>query len=869
MKKTILILTAYFALAFTAGAVPAYPYPIKVTQPDGTDRTVTLHGDEYLSWAVDESGKAVRIDRDGWVRDIPMSRSAIYYNAYTAREKRLAGIPRRQYSGMHLGSKHFLVLLIEFSDVKFTVPDPQSAFSDMMNLKGYSENGATGSACDYYYDQSMGAFDPVFDVVGPVTVNAMATYGASTSSSNDTYPQGALLDACAQLDDEIDFSLYDYDGDGYVDNIFFYFAGYSEAEGADSDAIWPHAYYAITKDRKWVMYDGVYLYRYACAAELKGRSGSRMTSIGTFCHEFGHVLGLPDFYDTDYSENGESEGLLGFSLMSGGSYNNGSCTPPNLNAIERNMIGWMDMPDWWTEDGTRTVPSISTNTAFRTPSSNEGEYFIYEVRDGTGWDKYIKSDVSDSSPTGLVMYHVDRSMNDVYGQTAYSLWANGYNINSYAGHPCMRIVHADASSKLYRNMVFPGGGNVTAINADSGHSRIWDGSLTGYYMENISFADGSVTLTLKKERNRIIYGTVTDSSGNPLAGVEVTVSDNESSAAAEKKFAPGKLRTSRQVLRASALGSATTAADGTFSVNVPASASSSINLNFFKTRYKPGKFELELDAGTLLKNVVLLNASEGQSSGLSKYKGVSSYGLGLGRSPWSLTAGVYFSAEELSFYAGMRIKQIDFMFYSGSDGTAEKVQVFADVGEDRLYTQTVDSPNYNSGMSSQDISAADIRIPAGKEMVFGYALTNIQYGYPITLATDSGDDVVGGDALFRADAEETGGGWSAIGIQEDDDTVTYYDIIVSVTLESVESPFAAFGVKLISNPGGYVSGSVFELKFEDPDSGEHPSRTAWYFDGELQDGPTVVLSSGRHEVKAVCTYADGHTEEIVQLIEVQ
>lgn len=867
MKKTLLTLAAIFAFALAAEAVPAYPYPIKVVQPDGRARTVYLHGDEFMSWAVDESGKAVSIEPGGWVKDLPMTRSALYYNAYAAREKRAQALPVRRSPDMHLGSNHFLVLLIEFADVKFSVPDPQEAFSQMMNLNGYSDNGATGSARDYYYDQSMGAFDPVFDVVGPITVDAMANYGASTGSSNDTYPQGALLDACAQIDDEVDFSLYDYDGDGYVDNIFFYFAGYSEAEGADSDAIWPHAYYAITKDRQLVSYDGVYLYRYACAAELKGRSGTRMTSIGTFCHEFGHVLGLPDFYDTDYEENGESEGLMGFSLMSGGPYNNNSCTPPNLNAIERNMIGWMDMPGFWTEDGTRTIPSISTNTAFRTPSVNEGEFFVFEVRDGTGWDRYIRSSVSDSAPTGLVMYHVDQSMNDVHGTSAYSLWNYGNDINSYADHPCMRIVHADAASKLYKDMVFPGGGNVTAIDAQSGHSRIWDGSLTGYYMQDISFAGGSVTLTLKKEKNRVIYGTVTDSSGNPLAGVEVTVSDKESAASGEKKFAPGRLRSQRQVLKASALSTVTTGEDGSYSVSVPAHASSSLSLEFFKQRYQPGRYDVTLDAGNMLKNPVLLNASEGRSSGLGKYKGISSYGLGFGKNPCSVTVGVYFSAEELSSYAGMRIKKIDFMFYSNGS-RADKVQVFADVEEERLYTQDVDSPVYSGGMSSQDISAADIRIPAGKEMVFGYALTNIGYGYPITLATDSGDDVTAGDALARSDSEETGGGWNAIGIEEDDGSITYYDVIVSVTLESVESPFAAFGIKLISNPGGYTAGNEFEFKFDNPDAGEHPTGTEWYFDGVLQKGSSTTLTPGRHTVKAVCTYSDGHTEEIVQVIDV-
>ena len=134
-------------------------------------------------------------------------------------------------------------------------------------------------------------------------------------------------------------------------------------------------------------FDGLGLDAYFCTSELKGSQGTNMCGIGTTCHEFGHSLGLPDFYDTNYEENGSCSALSSFSTMCSGSYNNDGRTPPYFNAEERVYLGWMidsdiqDLPA-----GEISFGSVKDDIAYRSYTDVEGEYFLYECRDGSGWD---------------------------------------------------------------------------------------------------------------------------------------------------------------------------------------------------------------------------------------------------------------------------------------------------------------------------------------------------------------------------------------------------------------------------------------------------------------------------------------------------
>ncbi|MBR4809155.1 MAG: M6 family metalloprotease domain-containing protein [Bacteroidales bacterium] len=520
MKKILFIFVA-LALCANAFAKPAWHGIYKHTLPDGTVVTLQKHGDEFFHWTTDASGQVVELDSNGWLRTVSTESFTLKRNS--ARIKRAA---RNQVyrSGEHIavGQKRFLVILVEFSDVTFSTANPRQDFDKMLNQQGFSDRGATGSARDYYYDNSHGYFEPVFDVFGPVQLeNEMAHYGGNDSGGNDLEAESAVMEGCKALDDEIDFSKYDLDGDGKVDLVFMFYAGYGEADSDVTDSIWPHRWY-LSYAGKSVTLDGKKIDSYACSNELIGfgEMKGQIDGIGAVCHEFGHAMGLPDFYDTDYTGNGYAGGTYDYSLMCGGTYNNESRTPPRLGIEERMLIGWIDESAVTeiAEKGNYTLEDLDSNTAFKTATDENGEYFLYECRAKTGWDAYIPEE-------GLIIYHVDKSTRsvsldygdgDVYNVPAIYLWDywenyNGLNMNG--SHPCCYIVPAgDQSSLNYygSKFAFPGAAYETSFAP-----RSWNGVDSSVTLKNISYSGGVVTFFADAPSAELDYSVI----ANPGNGV--------------------------------------------------------------------------------------------------------------------------------------------------------------------------------------------------------------------------------------------------------------------------------------------------------------------------------------------------------------
>ena len=547
MKKLFLTFILIF-VALSMSAIPARRGWIRYTQPDGSVISIMRHGDEFGHWTTDSQGRVVRQDADGFYRPVA--------GATVEKTRRQAAARRKSVRAHHsihmpsasiaVGQKHFLVILVEFPDRAFASSEARTAFSNMMNQKGYSANGATGSARDYYYDNSGGVFEPIFDVYGPVTVSHdMAYYGGNDSAGNDEHPEEAVQEACTLLDDQIDFTDYDNDGDGAVDLVFMYYAGYGEADYSDDDAIWPHqwqlSYAGIELAR-----DGVMVDNYACTNELIGY-GSRqgeMVGIGTACHEFGHAMGLPDFYDTDYETNGQAAALYeSFSLMDGGAYNNEGRTPPYLNIVERIMLGWEDKATALQEisaSGGYILRPVTENKAYKTPTDQDGEYFIYECRIDEGWDAELPA-------YGMLVYRVDESSRKVsindYGQVKASdlwdSWGNYNCINENGSHPCFHIVPAVAQDELLygytkhngyyyfdwddeglaAKIPFPGTENVTTFTAKS-----WNGADSDVSLSKIAFSGTQVFFTAKLPSAGLDYYSIQNpGNGDYLADSSFTL----------------------------------------------------------------------------------------------------------------------------------------------------------------------------------------------------------------------------------------------------------------------------------------------------------------------------------------------------------
>lgn len=844
MKKYILLSVAFLFLYISLDAAPAYPYPIKYRQPDGSIIEITLHGDEFWHYTT-SGGKVVELGDDGFYHPAVKP----FYNPQKRRMNNLSRpiVPARVAGrkSISIGKKRFPVFLVEFSDLKFTVENPVEAFSKMLNERGYSENGGTGSVYDYYYENSCGQFDPVYDVIGPVTLSkGFAEYGGNNDDGSDKDARGAFVEACslALAQNLIDFSQYDNDGDGIIDNLFFYFAGHNEAEGGSKDAIWPHQSYLGNFSA-----NGVRAGSYACTSEYRGSSGTTMAGIGTFCHEFGHALGLPDFYDTDYEKNGTADAVYAFSLMCNGNYNNNGRTPPYLGALERWILGWIeDLPELITSQDVNMRP-VYENGGCTTPTSVEGEFFLYEVRDGSGWDRYIKASNKDNPPSGMLVYHVDMSDDNLISSyPASSLWSSN-DLNCYSSHPCYYIVRPTISYSSYQDLMFPGTSGTTTFEGVD-----WAKQESGYKLTDIAYNDGTAAFKLSAFENRTLSGKVNDSKGRPLQGVQVSVTFDSDAAMAALKSS-SKLLAPASIKRLSSL-QATTGEDGSYSIEIPVSASLDVtvvfSLEYFTTRTEPLKLS---KAKATVLDITMFNVSEGEPALLKKYS-VPGSALGFTSSAdsWSATNAVLFKKEELAAYAGYKFTTINYMI---AGNKADVVDVFIDFGTKRAFTRTI-KPEFNK-LHSIDISDAGIIIPENTNVYVGYAVKDITTQYWMTIDGATG---VEGGGMMRSGYQTAGGrDWNESG----------YNFVISADIMSVVSPFTSLGIKVISNPGQgepYSAGTEFTFAFENPFAGGVAASTIWYFDGVQTSDPSVVLTAGTHTIKAVVTYADGSEEEIEQVI---
>jgi len=508
--------------ALCSMAVPAKPGLLSYPQPDGSRVSITLHGDEHGGWyesadgyvlvpgaggaleyATLRSGKLVStgvLAMDVALR--PQSQKSmlaalpqgeILAKARTQAEERstMARMMRRAGgSGTGLinnyptvGSPKAMVLLVEFADVKFQTPDANAAFTQLATQNGYSYGGATGSALDYFKEQSGGIFSPDFKVFGPIQLsNGESYYGASTPMSYDLQAWKMVEDACRKLHEDqpdLDWSEFDNDGDGFVDSIFVFYAGYGQNEGAPDWTIWPHSAKLFTMYGLNIEFNGVKVDSYACTNELQGTSGLVRAGIGTFCHEYSHVLGLPDYYPT----NGSGAFTPGdFEVMDHGSYNNDGNTPPNYSAFSRYSVGWLN-PRVLTAPEDVTLRPVTEGEAYIIPTDKDNEYYVLENRQRSGWDSYIPGH-------GMLIWHVD------FDATA---WINN-QVNNNSSHQRIDLVEADnvPTSDTRAGDPFPGTGNVRQYTSSSTPAMSpWSGYEIDMPITDIHETDGVITFKLK------------------------------------------------------------------------------------------------------------------------------------------------------------------------------------------------------------------------------------------------------------------------------------------------------------------------------------------------------------------------------------
>lgn len=494
MRCLSLLLTLLCSITLVT-ARPAYPGVLYATLTDGTRVAYRLHGDEHSHVCLTLDGRYIeRIEAPVIAEDngaVATSQPVLWRYAEAPAHQQLPSAARQpqavadnRYTDFPtIGQVRGLVILADFTDRHFAPEHTRELLHRQLNEPGYSDNGATGSARDYFMAQSMGKFQPQFDVVGPVQLpHDMAYYGQNWLNG-DARPAQMIEDACQQAHDAhgIDFGQYDYDGNGDVDFVFVIYAGYGENYGAPDYTVWPHMGRLSTS---WIdlRLDGRRVNLYACSCELRGSDGARLDGIGALCHEFGHVLGLPDLYNPFAQDQIQ---LGQWDVMDVGSYNNESRTPPSYTAFERHQCGWLHFVDLTQPAAPVIVPELTqSNVAYRIATATPYEFFTLENHQRIGWD-------SAQGGTGLMIIHVKYDA---------QVWQN--NTVNAGATPHYDLVEADGTPGLtYETDLFPIAGHDAFADYSTPNSLAWNGEPTCRSVTHITqHDDGTISFSFMNDR---------------------------------------------------------------------------------------------------------------------------------------------------------------------------------------------------------------------------------------------------------------------------------------------------------------------------------------------------------------------------------
>lgn len=501
MKKIILSI-ALAMLTLTASAVPARRTQRTLTLSDGTQVTATLSGDENYHYWKTADGRAFVMNEENIPQEISLqqAQSKLQAKVQARNAHRIAkrtkhkaawGAETNPISGERKG----LVILVNYKDKK--MQHTQAEYNDYFNKAGYSDNNCTGSVRDYFLSQSYGKFSLDFDVMGPVTLSKnLSYYGDNDSDGNDKHAAEMVAEAVKLAVSGIDLKKYDWDGDGYVDQVYVVYAGYGEHADAPANTIWPHEF-ELSEAAKYndgpgaITINGVTIDTYACSSELRGSSGNKMDGIGTACHEFSHCLAIPDMYDT--STDGENFGMNVWDLMDYGSYNGEDGfgeTPAPFTSYERMYCGWLTPVELTQPCNVNDMPAITKEpVAYLIRNANPkfpGEYYLLENHQQESWDAYAPAH-------GMLVLHVDFN-SDVWKQNT---------VNNVASHQRMTIIPADGKLSHYNTAgdTWPGTSKKTALTDSSNPAaKLYNlnsngRKFMGRPIENIAEKNGLISFT--------------------------------------------------------------------------------------------------------------------------------------------------------------------------------------------------------------------------------------------------------------------------------------------------------------------------------------------------------------------------------------
>ena len=487
MKKLLLTLLTALAVTLTAKAAPAYPFPITVTQPDGTELTILLHGDEHFNWTTTADGVLLAgVNNAYYVAGINSNgqleaTSQLAHNEAQRTTAELSAVneqqPRQQLffeqghrraalhapaigSGSyfpHSGSPRVLIILTAFSDLDFTLPDPVKSFGQYFNGEGTMQNYGNNedrnfcSVTEYYNISSNGQFKPQFDIVGPVALpNKMAYYGGTSGNGGDEKFTQLCQDACDLVKDQVNFADYDNDGDGKAELIYVLHAGFGQNTGGPVESMWAKC------GTLGISVNGTTIVRGGCHSELF--RGTTINGIGVFCHEFSHGMGLPDLYVTSGTPV-INQSMQSWDVMDYGLYNENIVTgddgtvhyyssyaPAAYTAWEQEIMGWNTIQQLETGNNYQLTPLIEGGNAYKIQNPEKpNEYIVFENIQKHGLNNGARGH-------GLLAYHIDYNSNTMN---------MGDSPNNTAGRPRVAVI---PSGGLQFARALAGDGKAYTVN---------------------------------------------------------------------------------------------------------------------------------------------------------------------------------------------------------------------------------------------------------------------------------------------------------------------------------------------------------------------------------------------------------------------
>ena len=496
--------------------VGAYPDSQVINQPDGSKLTIQLNGDEWFNWVATTDGYRIVRNQSGvfeyaivlksgdivpsgikvsdvntrkpdereFLRTLTKGPGISSEAIRKLRDERRRGSLKSSTVSTYFptkGQHKLLVILANFSDTNPLYS--RDAFNKYMNETGY--NG-TGSFKDFYLENSL----------GQLTINSVVTEWVTLPKPHDYYGPRASWGEFAYTaiktasEQGVDLSQFDNDGDGIVEGIAIIHQGPGQEVTGNEKDIWSHSWSLASAGYGQTArtFNGVVVNQYTTQPETRNSVGA-INTIGVICHEFGHNLGAPDFYDTNGDVDGQYYGTGRWDLMASGTYNGSpsGSSPAHHNPHTKIFYNWIN-PIPINQPASLTLdPVLTTGKVYRINSPVANEYLLLENRQRTGFDIGLPG-------KGLLVYHVDGTWINTYRNS------NTINIGAHQGlYPIAAGGVVNSSS-----CPFPGtSGNIQLTDLSNPSMKTWSGegfnrSLTGIvevgnvvYFDFMAFQNGS------------------------------------------------------------------------------------------------------------------------------------------------------------------------------------------------------------------------------------------------------------------------------------------------------------------------------------------------------------------------------------------